>query len=395
MSKRYCIFSAQYLPHMGGVERYTYYLSKELIKLGNKVTVVTSKVSGLPEHEISEGIEIYRMPSYNLMDGRLPVLKPGRKTRNVGKALKAGKYDFVLINTRFYFLSVYGAAFAKKNKIKSAVVEHGTGHLTFNNRILDMVENVYEHGITAVLKHYCHNYFGVSKACCKWSSHFGIKSKGVLYNSIDVDEMEKLLESPVKDYKKSFHIGEEDIVITFTGRMLIEKGIYELMDAVTSMDVSKNVVLFMAGDGPESQNMMKKAQMLSHKNKRIIPLGRIDYPHIAALLKITDIYCLPSVSEGFPTSVLEAAAAKCFVITTYNSGARELIENGVSGTILKDNNPEGLRRALEDAVRNDEYRQSAALKSYEELKSRFTWYSTAMEIEKSVRRKSKAVKDTA
>ncbi|MDE6234059.1 MAG: glycosyltransferase, partial [Lachnospiraceae bacterium] len=93
MSKRYCIFSAQYLPHMGGVERYTYYLSKELIKLGNKVTVVTSKVSGLPEHEISEGIEIYRMPSYNLMDGRLPVLKPGRKTRNVGKALKAGKYD--------------------------------------------------------------------------------------------------------------------------------------------------------------------------------------------------------------------------------------------------------------------------------------------------------------
>lgn len=382
MSKRYCIFSAQYLPHMGGVERYTYYLSKELIKLGNKVTVVTSKVSGLPEHEISEGIEIYRMPSYNLMDGRLPVLKPGRKTRNAGKALKAGKYDFVLINTRFYFLSVYGAAFAKKNGIKSAVVEHGTGHLTFNNRILDMVEKVYEHGITAVLKHYCNNYYGVSKACCKWSRHFGIKSKGVLYNSIDVDEMEKLMESPVKNYKESFHIGDNDIVITFTGRILIEKGIYELMDAVTSMEISKNVVLFMAGDGSEIQNMKKKAQLLSNNNIRIIPLGRIDYPHIAALLKVTDIYCLPSVSEGFPTSVLEAAAAKCFVITTYNGGAKELIEDGVSGTILKDNNPEGLRKALEDAVGNDDYRQSAALRAYEVLKSRFTWYNTVMEIER-------------
>lgn len=386
MSKKYCIFSAQYLPHMGGVERYTYYLSKELIKLGNKVTVVTSEIEGLPDYEMSEGIEIYRMPSYNMMNGRLPILKPCRKTKNIGKALKSGAYDFVLINTRFYLLSVYGAAFAKKNGIKSAVVEHGTSHLTFNNRILDMVENVYEHGITLVLKHYCRNYYGVSKACCKWSSHFGIKSKGVLYNSIDIYEMENLMESPVENYKESFHIGEEDIVITFTGRMLIEKGIYELMDAVGSMDIKKNVVLFMAGDGPESMNMKKRAQSLSSKNIRIIPLGRIDYPHIAALLKITDIYCLPSVSEGFPTSVLEAAAAKCFVITTYNGGARELIEDGVSGTILKDNNTKGLRKAIEYAAENDNYRQSAVLKAYEKLKNRFTWKNTAMTLSKFIQK---------
>lgn len=367
---------------MGGVERYTYYLAKELIKLGNKVTVVTSMSPGLPEHQTSEGIEIYRMPSFNLMDGRLPVLKPGMKAKKMCIALKEDKYDFVLINTRFYFLSVYGAAFAKKNKIKSAVVEHGTGHLTFNNRILDLAENVYEHFITAVLKHYCHNYYGVSKACCRWSRHFGIKSKGVLYNSIDIEEIEKLMESPVKDYRKSFNISDRDIVITFTGRLLIEKGIYELMDAVSSMDIDREVVLFMAGDGPESREMEKRAKRLSRQGIRIIPLGRLDFPNIAALLKYTDIYCLPSVSEGFPTSVLEAAAAKCFVVTTYNGGARELIKNGESGIILKDNNAVGLRKALEEAACNDSYRQAATLKAYEELKGRFTWHNTAMEVVK-------------
>lgn len=35
--KRYCIFAAQYFPHMGGVERYTYNLAKELLKRGMKL----------------------------------------------------------------------------------------------------------------------------------------------------------------------------------------------------------------------------------------------------------------------------------------------------------------------------------------------------------------------
>ena len=41
MSKHYCIFSAQYYPHVGGVERYTLYLSRKLIAAGNEVTIVT------------------------------------------------------------------------------------------------------------------------------------------------------------------------------------------------------------------------------------------------------------------------------------------------------------------------------------------------------------------
>ena len=37
MNKKYCIFAAQFLPHMGGIENYTYNISKELIKRGNEV----------------------------------------------------------------------------------------------------------------------------------------------------------------------------------------------------------------------------------------------------------------------------------------------------------------------------------------------------------------------
>ena len=66
MGKKYCIFSAQYLPTVGGVERDTYTVAKKLIKKGNEVVVVTSNVDNLKEYEVTEeGIEIYRLPCIN------------------------------------------------------------------------------------------------------------------------------------------------------------------------------------------------------------------------------------------------------------------------------------------------------------------------------------------
>lgn len=383
-SKKICIFSAQYLPHMGGVERYTYYLAKEMVKRGHSVVVVTSQNVEEEMHveaENNEGIEIYRLPSYIFVNGRMPVLKYNRQLKSISQELAKHRFDFVLINTRFYSMSLFGARFAKKNGIKSAVVEHGTSHLTFNNTILDVFEKIYEHGITAILKHYCINYYGVSRACCEWSSHFGIESKGVLYNSIDIPELEKYVDNPVKDYRKDFHIEDDAVVITFTGRLIPEKGIYELMNAGFLLDTDRDIVVFMAGDGPEYDRVNKEAASLKKDNYRIIPLGRIDYPHICALLKQTDIYCLPSVSEGFPTSVLEAVAAKCFVITTQTGGAKEIISNGESGIIIADNEIDKLKNALNAAVGNDEFRRQAANNAYETLKNGFTWKNTADKLE--------------
>ena len=123
--KKICIFSAQYLPHMGGVERYTYYLAKEMVKRGHSVVVVTSQNEEEEMHveaENNEGIEIYRLPSYIFVNGRMPVLKFNRQLKSISQELAKHRFDFVLINTRFYSMSLFGARFAKKNGIKSAVV---------------------------------------------------------------------------------------------------------------------------------------------------------------------------------------------------------------------------------------------------------------------------------
>lgn len=380
MSKRYCIFSAQYYPHVGGVERYTLYLSRKLIEAGNKVTIVTSNIGSLSGDEVQDNIQIYRLPCYDLLHGRYPVFKKNQEFKRIEKLLREQQYDFVIINTRFYLHSLYGAKFAKSRGIPAIVIEHGTSHLSVNNKLFDTVGGWYEHFLTFLLKKYCKNYYGVSEACCEWSGHFHIKSKGTLYNAVEIEEFQKILGESQIDYRKKYMIPEESRVISFTGRLIPEKGIRQLVSAVKAINLNRienkqlPVYLVIAGDGPLYQEIQKISDSYT------IMTGQIDFEHIVKLLDASDIFCLPSDSEGFPTSVLEAVACKCFVITTYQGGARELLINEEYGIIMKDNTTELIQENLEKVLENDTYRLRAEEKSYERLVQYFTWNATAKKV---------------
>ena len=100
MNQSYCIFAAQYFPHLGGVERYTYHLAKELTARGDRVVIVTSNVQRLSSYECMDGIPVYRFPCLNLLDGRFPVLKPTGDFFKIHRQLKHQRFDKVIVNTR-------------------------------------------------------------------------------------------------------------------------------------------------------------------------------------------------------------------------------------------------------------------------------------------------------
>lgn len=379
MKKSFCLFCANYLPNLGGVERYVYNLAKALIKHGNSVTVVTSNVFDLPEYEVSkEGIEIFRLPCYNVMKGRYPILRRNNAFKKLDKALSERKFDLVVINARFYIHSIYAAKFAKRNNVKCITVEHGSSHLSVNNRILDLFGAVYEHLITSVLKKYCYEFYGVSKATCDWSGHFGIKSKGVLYNAIDIELVNKMLQKSPDDYREKINISDSAIIITFIGRVLKIKGVYELLEAFKRLKLNDACLIF-AGDG----NELVKLKSISCNADNIKFLGQIDFESIIALLKATDIFCLPSVSEGMPTSVLEAVATETFVITTDVGGAKELILSDDYGIIMNNNSVENIMEAIKKSL-DSEYRERAVENAYKALLENFTWDKTAEKFEEIV-----------
>lgn len=375
--KRYCIFAAQYFPHLGGVERYTYNLSKKLIENGNEVIIVTSNVFRLAEYEVMDGIPVYRVPCINLLEGRYPVLKPTKEFRKTHKFLMGQHFDMVIVNTRFYPHSLYAMMLAKRKKVKCITLDHGTSHLSVHNKFWDTVGGVYEHMLTMVDKIFCKDYYGVSGACNEWLSHFHIKAKGVLYNSIDLDEIEEMSKETVKKYRKKYCVPEDAIVITFTGRLLKEKGLPELLNVMDKVCKERDdVYLFIAGDGDMEDEINQR------KTEHIIPLGRIDFKHIVALLNESDIFCLPSFSEGFSTSILEAVACKCYILTTARGGAKELLINDEYGTIIPTNKEEVLYEALISILDDKQRRDRAVELSYNRVRTHFTWDIVAAQVEK-------------
>ena len=366
--KNYLIFSAFFIPHLGGVERYTYNLARALIRKGHGVTVVTSLLPDSSDYEIIDGIEVYRLPCFNLLNGRFPIPKLGIQFKKLIEKLNQKKYDFGVVQTRFYLHSLYGAFYLKKHGVPGIVVEHGTDHFTVNNSLFDWIGHIYEHVATAILKVMCHEFYGVSQSCTKWSGHFGIKSKGVLYNAVDLQDIQEKLENPIADYREELNLSDR-FIVCYAGRLVREKGILKLIDAVNKLNAAnEKVTLLVAGDGELYDELCAK------KYDHVIMLGKIDFAHVIALYKASDVFALPTdYPEGFPTSVLEAAACCCYVITTRNGGSKELLLNEDYGVVLQMNTVENIADAILRALKDEKYRKQSTQNTYERLCDMFTW----------------------
>lgn len=374
MKKSYCIFSARFLPSYGGVERYTLNLSKQLMQKGIDVTVVTSSVNGLPQRETVEGIDIFRLPSIDLLSGRFPVLKPCGETRRLIAQLKQKSFDFAIIQTRFYALSLFGARYLKKRKIPFVLIEHGTAHLTIQSSFWNRLGHAYEHAEAALVRRYCSDFYGVSEACCEWLEHFHIRAKGVLYNAIDLEDVLSRASHPIEDYRAEY-AGEGGEVLAYVGRLIREKGILQLIDAVKRLtEMGYRLTLLIAGDGDLLDAVRQE------ESKCIVALGKQDFDHVIALYKASDCFVLPSDSEGFPTTVLEAVACGCYVITTERGGAKELIVDDSYGMVIQDNQTERLMEAIRTAIDDPERRRDAASRAYQRLSEHFTWLHTCEKV---------------
>ena len=120
--------------------------------------------------------------------------------------------------------------------------------------------------------------------------------------------------------------------------------------------------LCIAGDG----NLYN--EIVLEKEHGIYVLGKLSFENVVGLLKLSDIFCLPTdYPEGLPTSILEAVACKCYVITSAMGGAKELILDSTYGTVLQNNSVGELEKKLVEIISNRERREKAVKKSYEKI----------------------------
>ncbi len=137
-----------------------------------------------------------------------------------------------------------------------------------------------------------------------------------------------------QNYVSSFN--EDKIKILFLSRIVKEKGIFEMIEAFENISkIIDDIELVIAGDGEDFQELKRRVSDI----KNIQMVGEVRGEEKISLFKESDIYCLPSYSEGLPISVLEAMLFGLPVITTRVGGLKSFFKNEEMGYLIE---PKGI-----------------------------------------------------
>lgn len=375
MAKNLALFSAQFPPHMGGIENFTRNLARALANRGNAVTVVTNDTNSIGiGWDREDNFDVLRLPCVPLVDGRLPLPKPSAVRRELLKELDAREFDGVLVNARFYPHSLLGMKTARAKGLAPLVLDHGSAYLSFSNPVLDPCVRVYEHVMTTLGKRYKPRYFGISHKSVEWLRTFGIEAEGVISNSIDAAEFRECASK--RDFRAELELDEDDFLVAFVGRFIPEKGISAIIEASRTSELSnRHVVFALAGDGPLAD------EVKAAEGPNLCWMGRLGKDDVSALLQQSDALCLPSRSEGFSTTLLEAGACGCPAVVTDIGGARELIPDEHYGTIIKSMAASSIIAAIVHLVDDPLLVMEQRRDCQSLVEKNYSWNSTAESVE--------------
>ncbi|MDO5117061.1 MAG: glycosyltransferase family 4 protein [Eggerthellaceae bacterium] len=389
MHKTYCIFTTLFAPHVGGQEQFTEHIGCALARRGNTVIIVTCRIDdespdietiyptdadGVSSEDVVGEVIVVRVESTRALGGRYPVPKKQALDR-VLESLKESAIDQVVINARFYELSIAGARFAEKIGQRPIIIDHGSAHLTLGNAALDTGVRAIEHAQTKRILSVPADYYGVSEKSCAWLEHFGIASKGIIPNAIDADAF--VAAANDAHFREELGIPSDHVLVSFCGRLCPEKGVTELLEAAWRLVGREDIHFLLAGDGP-----LREAVEASGLD-RVHALGALTPSDVAALLLESDIFCLPTRSEGFSTALLEAVACKVAPVITDVGGAHELIPSDDFGIILPDADPDAIASSIIRLADDPTFRLSCAENIARRVRENHSWDETARLLEQA------------
>lgn len=152
---------------------------------------------------------------------------------------------------------------------------------------------------------------------------------------------------------------KKPLVVIFTGRMLEDKGVPDLIKAAEILrpEYEGKVVFRLFGTLSTNPSALTEDDLLSMTDGKYIKwFGHHD--DICSQLKQADIMCFPSYyREGVPKSLIEASAIGRPLVTTDSVGCRDTVEDGVNGFIVPPHSPEKIAEALKKLIDDPELRQ--------------------------------------
>ncbi len=158
------------------------------------------------------------------------------------------------------------------------------------------------------------------------------------------------------------------VVVTYVGRLESVKGVDDFLAAVELLtkefpEMSAQVI------GPHDEN-----HPLAQRYRSSIGfIGLQNQDGIIHTLSQTDIFVLPSHSEGLSNALMEAMSSSCACIASDVGGNRFLIENGVSGLLFPARDREALRSHIRRLIQDASKRRSLGDAARARIDAVFSW----------------------
>jgi glycosyltransferase involved in cell wall biosynthesis len=181
----------------------------------------------------------------------------------------------------------------------------------------------------------------------KLISEFGIPGEKitVIGNGIDVCQFNVIEKN---EARKQCNLQQDGKYILSLCRLSQEKGLENLLKAFSDNSF-KDATLLIAGDGPLRKTLYELAKTL-HVSSRVVFLGAIEHRETAKWYNASDVYCLPSLREGCPNTVIESLACGTPVVSTKVGAVPELVKEN-SGFVVAPGDCIGLREALDRSLK--------------------------------------------
>lgn len=176
-----------------------------------------------------------------------------------------------------------------------------------------------------------------------------------------------------KEWRHSIGVEDTDILITFVGRLVLEKGLdvfADTMDELRARGVPFKVLV--VGEGPERDYFAKRLQSAHF-------CGYLQGEDLARAYASSDIFFNTSITETFGNVTLEAMCSGVPAVCADASGSHSLVMNGETGYLVEPGNVIAFADRIEALIRDDTLRQAMAAAS-RQASEKYSWHAVLSDL---------------
>jgi glycogen synthase len=211
----------------------------------------------------------------------------------------------------------------------------------------------------------------------KWAFGLPADKLSMVPNGVTPHIYQNLEKQDLRDFRLKFALPQEKIVL-YVGRLVYEKGIHILINAVPKVlsKVDAKFVIVGSGYMQEQLSNIVKSMGLEHK---VLFTGFVDEENLQKLQKVADVSVVPSLFEPFGIVALEAMAAKSPVVVSDTGGLSEIVQHDVTGVKVYPNNTDSLAWGIAKILQDNNFSRTIRENAYKVILEKYDWDKIAQQ----------------